>query len=292
MSDYSIWILEYSHIPNWPIGALVQGRHNDITVKLPFAYVVIKGRGTCIVVDCGYDHDGHGRRLTEAFGIRNWHSPEAVLAQVGVSPQQVEHVIITHAHFDHMGALGRFRNARFYLQKRELERWVWALSLGPRFRWITASIDPADILEATELARAGRLVSLDGDVDDLLPGIDVRLEADTHTAGSQYVVVRNDGLASSRDTFVCAGDLVYRFENLDGGTPDNPQYVPVGYAIESQANIVMAIDRIVKAAGGDPTRVLPMHEERMGTLYPSRVGALGLEIVEVVLASGERSALP
>jgi glyoxylase-like metal-dependent hydrolase (beta-lactamase superfamily II) len=151
--------------------------------------------------------------------------------------------------------------------------------------------DPADIINAIELARDGRLVTVDGDVENLLPGVDVHLAEDTHTPGSQYVVVRNDGLADSKDSYVCTGDLVYRHENLHGGTPDDPMYTPVGLAMGSQTNLIMTTDRILKAANGEAKRVLSPHEENMPKIYPSRKSKDGLFIMEVTIAHGEKSAV-
>ena len=289
MSLYSIWILEYCHMPEMAAAHFVYGRHGGSPAKMPFGYILLSNGDRRILIDCGYDHEGHGNRLTSAFGIKNWHSPAQVLGQVGVRPEDITDVIISHAHFDHMGALGRFPNATFYLQKRELDRWIWAMSLDRKFRWMMGSVDPADVLLAVELARRGSLVLVDGDRDDVLPGVDLRLAADSHTAGSQYVVIRNDGVGESRDRYVCAGDLVYTLDNLDGGTPDDPQYIPVGYALDSQTNLLLAMDAIMTAAMGDKKRVLSVHEERMADLYPSRRSDLGLDIIEVALAPGARS---
>jgi N-acyl homoserine lactone hydrolase len=47
-----------------------------------------------------------------------------VLAEAGVSPADVQHVFLTHAHFDHTGNTDAFPNATFYLQERELSKWI------------------------------------------------------------------------------------------------------------------------------------------------------------------------
>lgn len=289
MADYSIWVLEYAYIPECPISSLVYGRHNQGTVKLPYGYFLIKGQGTTLLVDCGYNHEAYGKQLGEYYGVRNWHPPKEVLAECGLTPEQIEHVIISHAHFDHMGGLRFFPNATFYLQERELSQWIWTLSLSRPFRWLMTAADPADIMYAAELAQKGQLVSVQGDAENILPGIDLRLAADTHTPGSQFVVVRNDGQTQSQDAYVCAGDLVYRHENLHGGTPDDPMYVPVGLAVGSQTNLIMASDAIMKAVGHDWKRVLAAHEENLPNLYPTRKTKLGLNIMEVALADGEAS---
>lgn len=85
------------------------------------------------------------------------------------------------------------------------------------------------------------------------------------------------------------GDLIYRLENLHGGQPDDPFYLPVGLASGSQTNLVLTAHEIVKAAGGDMRRVIPPHEERLPTLFPSRTSKQGLQITEIALADGEVS---
>ena len=49
-----------------------------------------------------------------------------------MAPADVAHVFITHAHFDHMGDTDEFPNATFYIQERELSKWVWAMALDRR----------------------------------------------------------------------------------------------------------------------------------------------------------------
>jgi glyoxylase-like metal-dependent hydrolase (beta-lactamase superfamily II) len=117
------------------------------------------------------------------------------------------------------------------------------------------------------------------------------LAEDSHTPGSQFVVVRNDGKKASDDSYVYTGDLVYRHENLHGGTPEDPYFIPVGLAVGSQTNLVLTADRILKAANGEIRRVLAPHEENMPNIYPSRKSPHGLQIIEVALPPGELSAV-
>ena len=105
----------------------------------------------------------------------------------------------------------------FYIQEHELSKWIWAMSLGRKFSWLTGAIDPADIMrDGRSAAPTARLVIVDGDRADVLPGIDVHAALDSHTWGCMYVSVRNDGQAESADSWVFAGDLVYCMENLRG----------------------------------------------------------------------------
>jgi hypothetical protein len=76
---------------------------------------------------------------------------------------------------------------------------------------------------------------------------------------------------------------------LRGSDPADPQYVPVGLATGSQFKLIMTSEEMVKRVGGDPTRVIPPHEEALKDLFPSRIAMNGLRITELALADGEAS---
>jgi glyoxylase-like metal-dependent hydrolase (beta-lactamase superfamily II) len=289
VTNYSIWVMEYAHVLEQPTSLFIYGAHNQGHRKMPYGYIVIKGQGRTAMVDVGYNHRAYGATLAVSYGVQNWQPPRTVLSECGIAPEDVSTIFITHAHFDHMGNIEDFPNATFYIQERELSRWVWSMSLERRFRWLMLGIDPADILRVVDLARQGRLVAINGDREDVLPGIDLHAAFDTHTWGSMYVTVRNDLAADSADTWVFAGDLVYAHENLRGMDPGDPQYVPVGLATGSQFTLIMTSEEMVKRAGGDHTRVIPVHEERLRDLFPSRISKTGLRITELALAHGEPS---
>src|SRR6185437_4856071 len=225
MNRYSIWVMEFAHVPEYHLSGLIYGAHNQGYRRLPYCYIVIKGQGQVAMVDVGYNHKAYGEVLANTYGVRNWHPPKEVLAEAGLKPEDVSSIFITHAHFDHMGNIEDFPNARFYIQERELSKWVWAMSLERRFRWLMLGIDPADIMRTVDLARQGRLVCVDGDREDVLPGIDLHAAFDTHTWGSMWVTVRNGG---DGNAWVFCGDLAYTMENLRGDDPKDPQFVPVG----------------------------------------------------------------
>ena len=175
--------MEYAHVLEQATSLFVYGAHNQGYRKMPYGYVVLKGQGQTAMIDVGYNHQAYGEVLATSYGVRNWQPPQAVLAECGVSPAEVSSIFITHAHFDHMGNIEQFPNATFYIQERELSKWVWALSLERRFRWLMLGMDPADIMKAVDLARQGRLVCVDGGRENVLPGIDVHAAFDTHTWG-------------------------------------------------------------------------------------------------------------
>lgn len=291
MGDYSIWVLEQAEVEKFPLSVMLYGPQYQGTRKLPYAYALLKGRGETVLIDTGYDHVNYGKQLAELYGVTNFHGPREVLAECGVAPEDVTAVFITHAHFDHMGALDHFPNARFYIQRREIDKWSWALTLGPEYRFLIGAVDPGDIVKAVELARRGSMICIDGDRDDVLPGIDVRLAADTHTYGSMYIRIRNDGAAESQDVWVFAGDNIYTYDNLTGLDKENPQFVPIGLAVGSQSNLIFTSAAMLREVGGENRRVIPVHEDRLKDLFPSRRTKANLQLVEIALAPKERSRI-
>jgi N-acyl homoserine lactone hydrolase len=294
MSHYSIWVLEYAFVPNYNVSGVLYGAHNQGYLRLPYCYVVIKGEGHVMMVDVGYNARDYGKVLADRFGVESWHSPKDVLAQIGLDPADVDTIFITHAHFDHMGNLDDFPNAHVYVQEREIARAIWAMSQPPRLSFVSIATDPADVLKCVALAQQGRLTMIDGDREDVLPGIDLRAAPDTHTFGSQWVVVRNDGMRNSADPWVLAGDLIYVYENIEGDgsvVGVEQMYVPVGVAVGSQTNLVFTTEAIMTAAGGELRRVIPVHERRLVDKFPSRERESGLRVSEICLATGETSRL-
>ncbi|MGC2788184.1 MAG: MBL fold metallo-hydrolase [Roseiarcus sp.] len=134
MARYSIWVLEYCYNDHYPMSAMIYGAHNQGVGMIPNCYVVIKGEGHVAMVDVGYNNKDFAKEIADAFGVAAWQSPEAVMAEVGLSPEDVDTALITHAHFDHFGNVEAFPNATFYIQERELTKWVWAMSLPGQTR--------------------------------------------------------------------------------------------------------------------------------------------------------------
>ena len=183
--------------------------HNRIQMEARVLFLD-GGKGSRILVDCGIGGDftaKYGEKLGPKFAEMYAVQGDSVavekgLKDLGLSLEDIDHVVLTHLHFDHAGGSTRARDgrlvptfpkARYYVQKANLET-ARAPNLREKASYFAANFQP--------LLDAGVLTLLDGAVEDLLPGLSVRV-TNGHTQGQQTVHV-SDG----KTTMVYCGDLI------------------------------------------------------------------------------------
>jgi N-acyl homoserine lactone hydrolase len=278
-------MIEYARCDVQPVAVSLYATGFGEFSYFPFSYTLLEGEGHIALVDVGFDTrsrfvDG----LLHEFSITDCASPDVVLGKVGLTPEEIDTIFITHAHYDHMGALSWFPNAQVYLQRREIERWEVALALPERFQSLAASLDPADVLYARQLEHEGRLKLVDGVELGVLPGVDVRPAFDTHTDGSQYVVVNN-----SADTWVVTGDNVYSYRNVET-SESKPGYTGIGYSSGSLWASLHIIDEMLEHATSSMTLAIG-HEGETYDRFPSVRGADRLAVAQLRVAPNATSRL-
>lgn len=283
MADYSVWVIEFARASS-PLGFLLHGRTGGR--EIPYCFTVLRSEDHTILVDSGYRHDGRGRELADLDGITLWRDPAELIARSGARPEDVDAILITHAHFDHLGNVAAFPNATVYIQRREVEKWAWAVSLPRAMDWLKQGVSIEDLAGLLHLAGRGRLRLVDGPWPDVFPGVSLVPDFDTHTYGHQHVEVRTE----SSGVWVVPGDVMYLYENIEGADGDG-RYIPIGLAMGSQENCLLALDHLMQVTGGETSRILPGHEKLLWDRHRSRQFGDGLHVAEICLRPGEASRL-
>jgi glyoxylase-like metal-dependent hydrolase (beta-lactamase superfamily II) len=144
--------------------------------------------GKRVLVETG-NGDKFSPKLKEIYGIDHDRGIEHALREVGLAPDDIDFVVMTHMHFDHSGGATRFSTsgsglapvfprARHVVQRRE-----WEDATHPHERnrasYLQENIGP--------LGQAGLLQLVDGEAE-IVPGVRV-IPTPGHTAGHQSVLI-------------------------------------------------------------------------------------------------------
>jgi glyoxylase-like metal-dependent hydrolase (beta-lactamase superfamily II) len=248
MSQFDVYALCYGRRTGYR-GEHFLGHGEDSAHPHPTAYYVwlaVSPEHT-VVVDAGI----RAERAREVDGLE-YVEPVRLLAELGVDPGAVGHVVLTHLHYDHCGTVADFPGARFVVQRSEVDYWTgpWAKRIE-RERWLLDEI-------ALDHVRAGPVDLVDGDAE-VVPGLSVHLVGG-HTAGMQVVRVE-----TGAGPVVLASDASHFHENIETDRP-----APL---LHSMTGVYGAFDRVKELAGTG--LVVPGHDPEVLARYPPAGGKTG-----------------
>jgi glyoxylase-like metal-dependent hydrolase (beta-lactamase superfamily II) len=195
-----------------------------------------------VAIDLGYRVE-----VGEQRGRTLVRPPAELLDKIQVNPKTVQHAIVTHMHWDHVGNYDLFPNAHLYLQERELHFWTSA-----RMDEWKSSLEEEELVAVVRLHFRGRLGLCDGS-REIVPGITVH-HVGGHTMGSQIIQVE-----TARGTAVVASDAAKLYRNF---LEDIPQ--PRSHSVPDQLNGYALIKRLATKEdliipGHDPEAMRRQH---------------------------------
>ncbi len=226
-----------------------EGSHEPVT--LAYYVWLILGASHPVLVDVG----GDAAEAT-ARGLRDYVSPAAMLARVGVRAADVPLVLVTHLHWDHWAGHAGFPGAEFWIQKDEVAFWTGPAARHDVYRQLAS---PPALAGLVSLGYAGRIHLVDGE-REVLPGLRVH-RVGGHTPGLQIVSVE-----TARGRVVLTSDASHFYRNVERRQPvqivtDLPAMLEAFDTIDALAGA----DRLV-VAGHDPEV-----EERFTVVEPGVV---------------------
>src|SRR3984957_13147138 len=243
---YEVFAVRYATTPAFPVAGLVAGA--DPALKLDIAMMIwlVRGNGHNILVDSGFYHD----RFFKDWHAKDFTKPSDTLQRLGLKPEDITDVIITHMHWDHADGMDLFPNARIWIQKDELQYYAgeaWQTNDA------TGGIDADDVPPLVKLNIQGRGGLVNGDAQEILPGITC-YTGGRHTYASQYV-----GVSTKAGTVVLASDNMYLYENLE-------KHVPIAATLDAASNL-RAQDRLRHLAAS-PGLIIPGHDPAVMAKFP------------------------
>jgi glyoxylase-like metal-dependent hydrolase (beta-lactamase superfamily II) len=174
------------------------------------------------------------------------------LREFARKPEEVTDVVISHAHWDHMGGIDLFPNATVWIQKGEFHYYTGeAWQAGGQH----GGIDADDVQELVRLNTKGRLRLVDGDNVEIFPGIRAYTGA-RHTYASQYLRVEGN------PPFVLASDNSYLYRNM----LEHKASATFSDA-DHGVNVINQL-RMIEFAGS-VDRVIPGHDALQFQKYPT-----------------------
>lgn len=183
----------------------------------------------------------------------------AQLEKAGVKPEEIDMVILTHLHWDHVGDVLLFPNAEFVVSEKELH---FALNPVPAHYVAYEALQIG--MEPLYLKVMERLRTVEMKHKKLLDGISV-IPTPGHSPGSISVIVETAG-----GPYVIAGDAVPNYKNLEGDSEERMPHLMSG-VYTSMIEMWKSFELIDEVVKGDYTKVIPGHDPLVfeNDRYPS-----------------------
>lgn len=172
----------------------------DNDFRLDYYLWVLRNGEQIIHVDTGYSATGAAKRNRTVLI-----DPLEALSTLGIHAADGNPVVVTHAHYDHIGNIAAFANSQIFVSRRELEFWGSAMANKPLFSHFGDQKEVSAILEAK---REGRVREFDGHIE-IAPGVEL-IEVGGHTPGQ--LVVR---VSSRIGTVILAADALHFHEEIE-----------------------------------------------------------------------------
>lgn len=254
MSDeYEIYAIKYGqNLNRLKSQSFLGGDPHDGPMPLDYFVWAIIGKMRSFVFDTGFDEEmgkRRGRKISRPVGDG--------LRAIGIMPEAIEDVIISHMHFDHAGNHALFPRARYHVQDAEM---AFCTGRCMCHHVIRAPYEAEDVTHMVRRVFEGRVTFHDGDTE-LAPGITLH-RVGGHARGLQVVRVR-----TRRGWVVLGSDASHYYANFEQNRP-----FPI---VDSVADTLEGYATMQRLASS-PAHIIPGHDPLVLARYPARAGVEGV----------------
>lgn len=176
----------------------------DGPARVDYFFWILRNKHRTVIVDTGFSSRAGRDRGRELLV-----HPRQALVELGVDPDDVADVILTHGHYDHIGNADLFPRATLHMAETEYQFWISPTAAQTQFSYYS---EKPEIDYLRQCHRNGKLNLFSGHCSPA-PGLDVT-EVGGHTPGQAMV-----RLQTTAGSVLLASDAVHFFEELERDMP-------------------------------------------------------------------------
>ncbi len=248
---YDVHAVRFADV-EYPVSSLVAGAERGPRIDIAFMFWVLRdpASGRVVLFDAGF----YRNTFIQQWHPNNFVKPsEALRDGLGIAPEAVTDVVVSHSHWDHADGVDLFPRATVWIQREEYDYYI-----GPDGEVLhRGGVAAADATMFADLRRNGRIQLIDGDDREILPGLRV-YTGGKHTFASQFI-----GVPTASGTVILASDNAYLYENLE-------KHLAIAQTLDAASNLA-AQQRMLSLAAS-PRLVVPGHDpavfERFALVKP------------------------
>ena len=241
---YEVYAIRYATVARKRAENFMVYDPHEGPMPMDYFIWVIRGAGRTIVVDTGFNREAAAQRKREFLRC-----PIESLRQLGIEPQAVADVILTHLHYDHAGNIKLLPNAMIHLQEKELQ---YATGKYMKYDLMRHPYAVDDVVDVVRGVYDQRVCFYEGDAE-LADGIQL-IHVGGHTQGLQAVRVR-----TQRGWVVLASDASHFYDNIHNQSP-----FPIVFHV---GDMLEGYDKLLRLAES-PAHLVPGHDPLVFTRYP------------------------
>ncbi|WP_323038376.1 N-acyl homoserine lactonase family protein [Gemmobacter sp.] len=260
---YEVYAMAYARLTQTRTGDhFMFADLHDAPMPMDYYVWILRGSQRTVLVDTGFCPDSAAERNRPLL-----FDPVEGLRQIGVVPELVKDVILTHLHYDHAGGIDRFPAARFHVQDAEVA-YATGRCMCHRIGRLVYRLE--DVVTLVRNIYAERVNFVDGDAD-ILPGISVHL-LPGHSRGMQGVSVQ-----TPRGRVLLASDASHFYANFE-------RNAPFAYTVDVPSTLDTY--RRMQQLVASPDMIVPGHDPGVRARYGAR-HVNGIELIPLHLPPGQ-----